>query len=291
MRNSNDYNQLGPISYNKILSSFFEGYYKSADHPFKLRILSFFLKITGNKRILVNLKFGFRLMLDQRDLIQREIFYNGVYEPEITKIIKMKGSDISTFIDIGANVGYYTCLMASLNVKNIYSFEPDKLSFQILKSNCRINTFKRDITLYNLALGGKQDSLLFNSSNVANTGISGFNTLIENTTCQYFVDVEKLDNIISDYQITENILVKIDVEGWEYNVIMGGVSFFSTNKNISIILETEVENKVQIKNKEIEYFFTSRGYKIFHLIREDGTNQLFENFYITNYDFSINYVS
>ena len=60
-------------------------YYRASDHPAKLRMLRLLERVTGNRRIVVPTKCGFVMALDRSDFVQRTIFAEGEYEPEVTR--------------------------------------------------------------------------------------------------------------------------------------------------------------------------------------------------------------
>ena len=98
---------------------------------------------------------NFFLNLNPENPIDREIYLKCEYEKEQITFLKneIKKNDISTFIDIGAHLGFYSINLS--NNLNVYSFEPIKKNFNQLKSNVLINNFD-NIHIFNLALSNKK---------------------------------------------------------------------------------------------------------------------------------------
>jgi len=99
------------------------------------------------------LDFGGKFRVDLTDNIQRQIYFQGHYEPEITDLIKETLTPGDTFIDIGANTGYYTVL-ASLLVGSegaVHSFEPIPFIFSEMQSNVSLNSLS-NVFLNQIAL-------------------------------------------------------------------------------------------------------------------------------------------
>ena len=131
-----------------------------------------------------------------------------------------------TFIDIGANCGVATIILAKQNPKSvIYSFEPCKKVFEILCNNIKINNLKNVIP-YNKAVSKQEIKTITlslhpdysggNTTYADNTKINNFfNKPIET----YIVDCISLDEIIINNNITEVELLKIDCEGAEYDIL------------------------------------------------------------------------
>jgi FkbM family methyltransferase len=151
------------------------------------------------------------------------------WKPDITKamLYKFNEKKIDTFIDIGANIGYYTLLFASKNIKT-YSFEPNLENYNILTRNLKINNFNKSLA-YNLGLSDSLGELKFYYRK-EKSGHGTFNEKIvqqQNLNLCKAIKVDKLDNI---YIQGNNIMLKIDIEGYELNAIKGMLNLLNTNK-------------------------------------------------------------
>ena len=130
------------------------------------------------------------------------------------------------FIDIGANCGIATIILAKQNPRSmIYSFEPDTNVFQKLKANIELNELT-NVFIYNKAVcraGVKTIDLCFHPdysggnstcSDINSMGLQ-FNTPIKKN----IVECISLDEIIRENSIKDVELLKIDCEGAEYEII------------------------------------------------------------------------
>ena len=83
-----------------------------------------------------------KIKVDPTQVIDREIYLNGFYEKEqlifLDKICNK--TKITHFLDIGANIGYYSLYFK--RIENIYAFEPNKKNFFRLKENNELNNLK-----------------------------------------------------------------------------------------------------------------------------------------------------
>ena len=70
------------------------------------------------------------------------------WEQDDLNFVTEKGEQDKIFIDIGAWIGPYTLIAASMGMK-VYAFEPDKVAFQELKKNIELNRFKYKPQIFN----------------------------------------------------------------------------------------------------------------------------------------------
>lgn len=143
-------------------------------------------------------------------------------------------------IDIGANVGYYTLHLATLvgNKGKVFAFEPDPLNFSILEKNIHLNNFKNIILVNKAVSNSSSKTILFQNSFNAG-GHSIIKT--ENADKKIIVETITLDEYFKNFS-NKIDLVKIDVEGAEYQVITGALNFFKKFKPTYLIIEFELGN-------------------------------------------------
>jgi FkbM family methyltransferase len=137
------------------------------------------------------------------------------------------------FVDIGANIGSYTILAsAEINAFSI-SIEPIPSTFSHLKNNIVVNQINHLVTPLNIGLGSKMGSLKFTKSRDTENHIA-----TQDETDTIDVEVDTLDNIIAEEQPT---LLKIDVEGFETEVLNGAEATLNKSSLKAIIIELNGE--------------------------------------------------
>lgn len=134
------------------------------------------------------------------------------------------------FIDIGANIGSYTVLAAGVTKTETCSIEPIPSTYQKLQKNIQVNNLENKVRSLNIGLGSKKGILQFTKSLDTVNHVVTSQTPLEQ---RVDVSVEKLDEVVTKIPI----LVKIDVEGFETEVIEGGEMIFSSPKQKVIIIE------------------------------------------------------
>jgi FkbM family methyltransferase len=135
-----------------------------------------------------------------------------------------------TFVDVGANIGAYTILASKVVKSNSIAFEPLPATAERLKDQIQINRINAAVDIRNMGVGDKEGSLFFTNNNdtVNKVSLAGE---VENTT---MVKVSTLDNELDK---DNQYFFKIDVEGFEYNVIEGASAILSNNNVSAIIIE------------------------------------------------------
>ena len=180
----------------------------------------------------------YKLRLDRSNLHDVLMFDElrecGVYEPEVSSYLIRNLKPEETFMDIGANNGYYTLLAANVNGNGkIISIEPNPEAFRRLMSNIELNNLPNVIP-FNLALSNSEGKALLYLDDNAEEGSASLKT---NRYSRPFVEVElkRFDQLFKDETIK---MVKMDVEGAEIDIIHGGLEDYTRrHKNVDIIME------------------------------------------------------
>lgn len=188
---------------------------------------------------------------------------------EMKFLSKILNSNI-TFIDIGANSGVYSVL-ASSYCKNIYSFEPNINVFKDLKKNLKINKIKNKCL--NLGIG-KNNSIQRVTKNLGDKNyiLKKFDKNIPS----YKIKIKNLDFFKFK---KKKLVIKIDVEGYELDVLMGSIKTFYQNKLIVIIIEM---NGKKSNLKKIEHFFKIN--KFINVNFDLNKNKIFPKSQISNFN-------
>lgn len=160
---------------------------------------------------------GFKLVSGFHPAYQQ--MRTGEFEVEETKIIKKMLTHVEVFVDVGANLGYYTCL-ASQQRRPVLAFEPQQQNLKCLMQNLTVNGYQDTVELFPLALSEKPGLLtLYGASGPSASLIKGWAGYSSKHSQQ--IPVSTLDNILGSRFEEDRIFIKIDVEGAEYQVLCG----------------------------------------------------------------------
>ena len=182
------------------------------------------------------------------DFIQSEIVNAGAfYEIGILQKLRPYIRENAVILDIGANIGNHSIYWAvKSDAKKIYSFEPVKETFKILKKNVEINELRNKIKIFNIGLSDQKiggSISFFDSSNIGGTNIK------QDPNGSLLLD--KLDNIKIEEDTVD--FVKIDVEGHELQVLQGGRETLLKYKP-AIFVETD--------DNRVHKYLTDLGYRL-----------------------------
>ena len=194
--------------------------------------------------------------------------YYGKFYWEFIK--KKEGKFI--FIDIGANQGLYSiCAAKNKYCKKVYAFEPVLRTFKILKRNIVLNSLEHKTTLINKGIGAKKEKVQIS----INPNHSGAASLIKslNTQDSFIENIEIIDgkDLIKLIKVstTDQISVKIDVEGYEESVITALISSSIVDQINDLFYE--VDTKWTNPNK-IELSLRKNGFTKFKKIGKSNTH-------------------
>ena len=177
-----------------------------------------------------------------RDYESLEII-GSKFEPFMARWFQLKPDDV--FVDIGSHIGKYA-LSASRVVDGdgmVVAVEAHPSNFALLKQNIRLNK-AGNVRAYNLAAWNEPGELkLFIGSNSATSNISRY------SYGQGYIDVqsERMDKIlVQDLRLKRVDWIKIDVEGAEYEVLLGLEETLSKYKP-KLIIEVWQKNLAKMK--------------------------------------------
>jgi FkbM family methyltransferase len=162
---------------------------------------------------------GINYKLDISHVVDHFLYFgikDANYDPILEEIKAAK-----VILDIGANIGNSSLFFASINSHaQIFAYEPHPVTFKRATENIQCNSFK-NIKLVNIGLGEKKGTLKLYEVNEHNPGM---NRIFAEDRDMPFkeIEIDVLDNFISEKRIPKIDLIKIDVEGFEYSVLKGG---------------------------------------------------------------------
>lgn len=175
-------------------------------------------------------------------------FANWAYEWNVKKFMLEHYKNYDVFLDIGANIGTYSVMMAKRG-KKVVSFEPVPDNFRAFHINLLLNNLQNKVRFFNIGLGNEEKSAAFIFDPI-NTGASHIIKNNDEEGRHVDVKIKPFDSISEQLNIDpdEKVLMKIDTEGMEIEVIEGAAEFLRKQKNILIVLESVHSEEQPIKD-------------------------------------------
>lgn len=224
---------------------------------------TFYVSTFFRKRKFINIKKGgFKILIDPKNgYTDKMLYLERSRDKYVTDVLDKYLTKGSVFVDIGMNIGYETLWGSKIvgETGKVISFEPLLFLVEQIKESLAVNNFK-NVKVVNKALGTKEEKLkIFLTSEDA-----GLSSLVnsENSTREENIDVSTLNKELKD--LTSLDLIKIDVEGYEYEVLLGG------NEIIAKFLPTIIfeytadvyEKAYSGKSLDILRYFINLNYKM-----------------------------
>jgi FkbM family methyltransferase len=207
---------------------------------------------------------GIRLMVDPGNDrgVELSLHENGTYEEGVIHFMKQHLVPGDIFIDVGANIGWLSCIAAQLIKENgkVLAFEAHPETIGLLNENIHLNSFQ-NIEVFSVALGNKNGQTeLFDAPEQNRGGASA----VFSSEKVHVVPTQKLDDIISVNVVPK--IVKIDVEGFEPEVVEGAMQTLQKHLPILIIeLTWRTAQHTERSRSLIELLVKNLGYHMFRL--------------------------
>jgi FkbM family methyltransferase len=194
---------------------------------------------------------------DKFDYVHEEFRKTGIWEPRTTEYIETHLKKGQTFVDVGANVGYFSILASELGAK-VIAFEPSRENRELLEQNIKDNNC--DVKVYSQALSDKTESgFLYTNKTPGQCSLIGSG------------DGEKVEcTRFDDLKLPVPDMIKIDTEGSERQVLEGMQSVLTTDKPITLIIE-------DWKNELIDWLKRTYGFNLVTTERRFGNKILTKN--------------
>lgn len=141
------------------------------------------------------------------------------------------------FLDIGADFGTYSITLGNIFRKykylDIIAFEPTSASYKLLNTNIKKNKLENKIKTFNIALTNNPGKykIYYNEKRPGSSSIK------EKKGKEMIIKGKTLDSLKINFKLYDLIIAKIDVEGYEENVIRGAGSLFINNSNVHLFIE------------------------------------------------------
>jgi FkbM family methyltransferase len=229
----------------------------------------------GRQEAVVQCYSGHSIFVNTQDTgVGASIVVNGLWESYVERLFRREIKVGQTVVDVGANVGYHTLVMASLvgPSGHVFAIEPQRKACDLLQRSLHLNAFQNRVSLLNIGLGSAESvekiviPLTWTSGAHIEPRASNSSDNENRGHESYDVTVRRLDDVISGQHVD---FIKIDTEGYEFEVIQGFGALLNL-PNLKILMEWSLPQlALRSKNPaELLTFLRQRGFTIAELLKD-----------------------
>jgi len=225
-----------------------------------IKAISFYLNDKIKRRVVNHEKTKFLLgkyefqTLHNDKGISTELQIYETHEPLTTHLIINEIKKGMVCLDLGSNIGYYAVIESNIigELGKIFSVEPSPVNFPLLKLNLE-NQQLENFSVHNIAIGDKNEEMEFIVSEKSNwSKIKTGNEKINPEDRIIKIPVKTLDFFVDENNIKKVDIIRMDVEGFEYNILLGSQKVL---KKFKPKLFIEI-HKMYLGNKKTHYIFS-----------------------------------
>ena len=161
------------------------------------------------------------------------LLMHGEFAPTETTLFKNIIKPGMVFVDIGANIGYFTLMAARLvgETGKVYAFEPDTEHFNLLEKNVHKNSYTNIVPVKKAA----SDSIGTASFYLKKDNLCAHSLIPDESSTKVTVEVTTIDEYFKNQSKVD--VIKVDVEGVEPKVLAGMKNIISANNKMVILTE------------------------------------------------------
>ncbi len=223
----------------------------------------------GDYTALTTTHWGAKIYVDTRDTsLAPHIMMEGNWEPWVSNIIGtvLVKNPGATFVDVGANVGWYTLLACVTRASHVFAFDPNPRMVELLRKTIAVNGLSKKVTLVEAACGPLTGTQRF-ESDVTEAGgghlLGGVRQVPPDGIFEGECGVVRLDDVVLGGLTAAasglgSIVMKIDVEGYEPEVLAGATELLKLRPFIFL------EHNPSEKSLAMLTMLSGQGYRLRH---------------------------
>ncbi len=221
-------------------------------------------KLLGVSRLNVETQQGI-FFIDPVSLLGIALSQRDCYEPNMCSTLKQFLGPGKTFVDLGANEGYFTVIGARLCQPQgrVIAIEPQRRLLPVIEENLRLNGLS-NVSLVNAAVTDTPGQLTLHLTSDTNSGGSGLHRHAKYSLPTQEVTAMTLAQVLDQQKVDHVDLMKVDIEGFEYEALLGSPEVFQRHRIRALALElhpTILADRGKCSS-DIEQMLTSAGYRL-----------------------------
>ncbi|MYU13744.1 FkbM family methyltransferase [Streptomyces sp. SID8361] len=221
---------------------------------------------------LARTRFGATFAVDTQDLIQRYLYLFGVWEPHMTRWLQRRLKPGDVFVDVGANIGYYSVLASRLvgGSGKVVAVEASPTFLGLLQRHARRNGCA-NIRTVNAAVSDREELLTFilaSSRNMGANSVVPYDGPAEST---FEIAARPLPDLLTEDEFTRARVIKVDVEGAEGGVVRGLVPLLDRLRpDAELTVEVTPQRMAELGDsvEELLAALTGHGFHVYRLTND-----------------------
>lgn len=221
-------------------------------------------RLLGVRRLPVETDQG-RFLVDPVSLFGMELTGAGSFEPQMRATLEKFLGPGKTFVDLGANEGYFTVIGARCCAPGgrVVAVEPQTRLLPVIEENLRLNG-SANVRLVNAAITDQRGTGRIHLTASTNSGGSSMHNACRYELPTQAVELLTLADLLDREGLDQVDMMKVDIEGHEYEAMLGSVEVFRTHRVRSMALEFHPE-MMAARGKscdDIQVMLADCGYEI-----------------------------
>ena len=179
-----------------------------------------------------------KFWIDPLSNFGQELIEHGDYEPEMALILERYLYTGAVFVDLGANEGYFSILASKRcgPAGRVYAIEPQARCQQVIQQNVQLNECT-SVMILPVCVSDHAGQIVLHLHPATNTGATSIYKTARSSVRTSLVECLTLQAMLDANGIQIVDLLKIDIEGAEYEAVMGSPEVFKSGRVKAIALE------------------------------------------------------
>lgn len=215
------------------------------------------------QRRLAESRDGIRLWVDPISHLGREILDTGVYESDMGDILRSLLREGDTFVDVGVNEGYFSCLASRIvgSEGKVMGVEPQTRLTPIISKNFATNSVC-NADIENAALSDRNGTQEIFLAPNTNSGASGFISSTRWSQPKQMVRTVTLDSWLAQKRVHRVRFMKVDCEGAEEAILEGAHATLAAQALDFLMIEFHPHLTGGSAPARIDHLLRNAGYRL-----------------------------
>lgn len=194
-------------------------------------------KWLGVERREVETPFG-RFLIDPVSQFGNALVSGNGYEPEMRHTLERFVRPGSVFLDVGANEGFFSVLASRLVGPRgrVIAVEPQQRLAPVIRANLELNSCA-NVSVFSCAISDRRGEAELHLSPDTNTGSTALYQSTRYRLPRVTVPVTTLEDLVERSELPSIDFAKMDIEGFEYEAILGSPRLFESGRIAALALE------------------------------------------------------